>query len=524
MRQREKELREFKLHEMIPHRELTDELVRLYLNTFEPTYRTLHVPTFLESYSGFWKDPKSSKLDREFVAQLLGVIAAGSSFYASSLDRHDREEMQKMATSWIIEAQTHITCNFVNPDLDLRRIQTQCILLIARLGVAGDDDESHDWVASGLLIRSAMSIGLHRDPSRFHKENQKCLQPDIRRRLWFTIVELDLIISIHRGFCPSVDFNECDCEPPSDKSNERDMIADTIKSKRLLDGITLPSNVYQTLLIRSLMLRVEIAKKVNALKFNLTYEDVLRMSEEMIQSIQLSSSIFENITPKKTTSTDSAESYQHQFAQSLHLFTMRKFILSLHRPFSSSAVQLPKYSYSRKITLELSLDVLSQRGFSGNEVVYPHISQLGNSMFHKEVYHSAMSVCVELSIQAREKVTGNLLDGSGLGFLTSMIQFQQSIMINAVEQTLHDSGRRIGSGGKGCKFYFFLALILCFVKSQLDGKDPLPRVEAASRQASQVCRAVINGQSYSDALASYSPMQVNVCVTNPGRNDSLGIY
>lgn len=517
MRIRDKESRPFTLYNMVPQRDVADQLVRFYLNTFEPTYRTLHVPTFLESYGEFWKDPKSPNMDQEFVTQLVGVMAAGSSFYTASMDYQEREDFQKRAISWIIEAQAHITCNFVNPDLDFRRIQTQCILLIARLGVAGDDDESHDWVSSGLLIRSAMSIGLHRDPSRFSQENRKFLHPELRRRLWFTIVELDLMISIHRGFCPSIDFNECDCEPPAPIPNDLDIPEEPGKFPGPLNGIAISNPIYQTLLNRSLQLRLAIAKKVNTLKFDLSYDDVMRMSEEMLQMMHSSFSIFENIIPQKDSfAVDSDEVAQHRFAQSLYLFTMRKFLLALHRPFSTSTVQLPKYSYSRKIALEMSLDILSQRGFSSqNKVIHPHITQLGNSMFHKEVFHSAVSVCVELSIQSREKATATVMEGNGSGFLMSMMQSQQSVMIQAIEHTLDDFGQRIGTGGKGCQFYFFLALIICFVKSQLEGKDPLTRVEVAARQASQVCRAVINGQRYSDAMASYNTDKQDTEVTPP---------
>ncbi|KAJ5246842.1 hypothetical protein N7468_001825 [Penicillium chermesinum] len=511
LRVKEADLREFKLHELIPQRCVADQLVQLYLNTFEPTWRTLCIPTFLENYHEFWKDPKATHMDKEFIAQLLGVMAAGISFYGSSLDRCEREDVEKKATRWITEAQAYIACNLASPDLDLRRIQTQCILLIARLSIAGDDDESQEWIASGLLVRSAMSIGLHRDPSRFRKESQRSLQPELRRRLWFTIVELDLMISIHRGFCPSLDLSECDCEPPSAVFNDSERTADLRKGSGSLRGIILPPPLYQTLLNRSLQLRVAITKKVNTLKFDLAYDDVLRLSEEMLHSMQVSSSIFENyLSSNDTSASDSAQVAQHRFAQSLHLFIMRKFLLSLHRPFSSSANQLPKYSYSRKIALEQSLDVLSQRGRSAtNEFVYPQITQLANSMFQKEVYHSVVTVCVEISLQAREKTAAASLGGNSPGFLSSMIQSQQKVMLQAVEHTLHDFGQQLGAGGKGCKFYFCIALILGFVKAQLDGKDPLPVVEATSRYTSQICQAVIQGQSYSDVMGLYNHMQPN---------------
>lgn len=41
----------FKLEDMVPPRNVADQLLQLYLETFETTYRVLHVPTFV-SVSG----------------------------------------------------------------------------------------------------------------------------------------------------------------------------------------------------------------------------------------------------------------------------------------------------------------------------------------------------------------------------------------------------------------------------------------------------------------------------------------
>lgn len=497
----------FKLDEMVPSREVADQLLGLYLDTFETTFRILHIPTFLKQYADYWATGQKS--DSSFIAQLLAVMAAGSCFYTPSAERDDRDSYQNPAMKWIMAVQSYISCTFVSPSINFKMIQTQCLLLVARLGVAGDGDVA--WASSGSLIRSAITMGLNRDPSRF----RKAMSPfwaELRRRLWMTIVELDLKISLDRGVPPSVDLDECDCDAPSNW-DDNEMFEKMEHSPTESTLTNTSQNFYQTILVKTLPLRYRIARKINTLNFNLSYDDALRMGEELLRSTKHASSLFDDHTPD----IDPIKTARHRFAQSLHLFLMRKFLLALHRPFSLSVARLPKCSYSRKVCLEVSLDMLSQMELppSPQSIQYPHITQLGSGMFRDEIFHAAITVCVELSLQAQEmsQSLGPTMEGVNSSVLMSMVQSQQSVMLQAVDRTMNDFGRRIGPSGKGCKPYFFLTLILASVKSRIKGEDPMVNVEASSKRAVRVCRTLLNGVSYADALiiADRQAGQVSPC-------------
>lgn len=498
----------FKLEEMVPSRGVADQLLRLYLDTFETTFRILHIPTFLQQYNNYWTSDE--KPDSAFIAQLLAVLAAGSCFYTPSAERDDRDSYQKPAMKWIMAVQSYISCTFVSPSIDFKMIQVQCLLLVARLGVAGDGDVA--WSSSGSLIRSAMTMGLHRDPSRF----RKAMAPfwaELRRRLWMTIVELDLKISLDRGVPPSVDLDECDCGPPSNWDDNE--MTEKMEHGPVESTLTNASrNFYQTILVKTLPLRYRIARKINTLNFKLSYDDALRMGEELLRSTKHASSSFDDYAP----GIDPNETARHRFSQSLHLFMMRKFLLALHRPFSLSVARLPKCSYSRKVCLEASLDMLSQMELppSPDAIQYPHITQLGSGIFRDEIFHAAITVCVELSLQAQEmsQSLGTSMVGVNSSVLMSMVQSQQTVMLQAVERTLNDFGRRIGPSGKGCKPYFFLTLILASVKSRIKGEDPMVNVEASSKRAVRICRTLLNGVSYAEAvlIADRQAGQVGSCV------------
>lgn len=493
----------FDLNGMVPSRHVADQLLQLYLDTFETTYRVLHVPTFLKQYDEYWINPQ--KPDLAFVAQLLACMAAGSCFYTSS-EPEERETYQKPAMKWIMAVQTYISGTLVSPDIDLRMIQTQTLLLVAHLGVANDGDVA--WASSGSLIRSAMTMGLHRDPTRF----RKTVRPfwcEIRRRVWATIVELDLKISLDRGVPPSVDLDECDCDAPSNW-DDADLTEDMEDNPAPTSTDTYTQGFYQTLLTKTLALRYHITKRVNTLRFDLSYDDALRMGEKLLRAMKSATSLFED----RVAAVDPTDATRQRFAQSLHFFILRKFLLALHRPFSLSVVRLPKCSYSRKICLEGSLEILSlmELPSSPEAAAYPTITQLGSGMFRDEIFHAAITVCVELSLQAHEMSHSvPTMDRMNSSVLMSMVQSQQSVMLQEVERTLDDFGRRINACGTGSKPYLFLSIILASVRSRITGEEPLSKVEAASKKAVRVARAKLNGLSYSDALASADRQHRQVC-------------
>jgi hypothetical protein len=506
----------FNLNEMVPSRNVADELIQLYLDSFETTYRVLHIPTFLKQYSDYWDNLQ--KPNMAFVAQLLAVMAAGSCFHIST-EPEARETYQTPAMKWIMGVQSYISCTFVSPEIDLRMIQTQTLLLVARLGVANDGDVA--WASSGSLIRSAMTMGLHRDPTRFRK-GARPFWCEMRRRVWATIVELDLKISLDRGVTPSVDLDECDCDPPSNW-DDADLVESSENNPTPPSTATYTRNFYQTLLSKSLPLRYRIAKRINTLNFDLSYDDALRMGEEMLRYVKHASSLFED----NASSIIPSDATRHQFAQSVHIFIMRKFLLALHRPFSLSVVRLPKCSYSRKICLEGSLEILSlmELPSTPDAIQYPHITQLGSGMFRDEIFHAAITVCVELSLQAHEmSQPGSTMDGMNSSVLLSMVQSQQSVMLQGVERTLHDFGRRIRAAGTGSKPFFFLSIILASVKSRIKGEDPLSQVEASSKKAVRICQGRFNGLSYSDALAHAENQPVQVCCPSPSLWDSANPF
>ncbi|KAF4954053.1 hypothetical protein FSARC_12266 [Fusarium sarcochroum] len=70
-----------------------------------------------------------------------------------------------------------------------------------------------NWVLLGVIVRVAMRMGLHRDPS--HWPNIRPLQAELRRRIWMALYSMDFFTSTQVGLPRIIKDSQCDARPPS---------------------------------------------------------------------------------------------------------------------------------------------------------------------------------------------------------------------------------------------------------------------------------------------------------------------
>ena len=116
---------------LLPRREIADQLVQIYLDTFETTYRVLHLPSFWAEYSDLWMEPENAK--PAFMVVVLLMLAATNCIHGQdpTLFRGDSSLGRETACEWIgacegwlaFQSQKHI---------EISALQAQCILFIAK--------------------------------------------------------------------------------------------------------------------------------------------------------------------------------------------------------------------------------------------------------------------------------------------------------------------------------------------------------------------------------------------------------
>ena len=133
------------------------------------------------------------------------------------------------------------------------------------------------WMLQSLLIRQAISLGFHRDPSAF--PNISPLDAELRRRAWHAICQSDLLLSFQLGLPSMVDYSQTDVATP--RSLHEEELYENMESLPPERPMTEPTPVSYTIAKRH-MFRVfeKVVRHVNTMTVP-TDEQVDRLNKEL---------------------------------------------------------------------------------------------------------------------------------------------------------------------------------------------------------------------------------------------------
>ncbi|KAJ5356266.1 fungal-specific transcription factor domain-containing protein [Penicillium concentricum] len=457
-----------RLEEMIPPREITYQLVNLYISTFECTFRVLHVPHFLAELDEYWncggKHSGDAFSGEVFAAKLLVLMSCASCFYGEAVTSADMDHrsLNQKAKSWIQAVVLWIKSMTSYNRLRLDTIQIKCLLLIARQAIAYEGDLA--WLSAGSLLRDAITMGLHRDPSNFTRVSH--YWAEIRRRLWLTIVELDLQAAISSGTPVAISEDEFDCTPPSNVDDE-DVMTD-LSSTPPSKPLTVSTRTsFQVLLAKSLSARIKIAKVINRVRLTSDYKEILNLSDALTATLaETLPALQGNYSEQHDTQNSGCDS---TFQQSLFTFLIYRSLLALHRPFFLDLGESRNESslYSRKICVEASMAMLApldsfleyRQAGTVHEKHHAHFSLpfLKGGMFRDDIFHAAVTICFELRLQAQDRSL-RPLSGNALGFMEQTTLYQRLALIRSIESTVKYFELKVRTEKQGCKAFMYLHL------------------------------------------------------------------
>jgi hypothetical protein len=213
----------------IPSPETCEILLDAYFRTSESAFRIFHIPTFKKEYDQYQHQPHLAS--DSFILKMLLAMAIGVTFYQEP----DAEISRTQAKKWVYAAQSWLSeIPYEKSRLNIAGLQLHCLFLLARQSLVVVDDLV--WISTGSLVRRAFSMGLHRDPKYF--PNMSVLQAEMRRRLWATIIELNVQFSVESGMKPLICFDDFDTEAPANINDE------DIDENTSISPVSKPSNVF----------------------------------------------------------------------------------------------------------------------------------------------------------------------------------------------------------------------------------------------------------------------------------------
>ncbi|PNP85417.1 hypothetical protein FNYG_01246 [Fusarium nygamai] len=373
---------------MLPARRMCDSLVDAYIKTFESVLRIIHVPSFLRDYEHFWEDSAStvSPTDETFACKLLLVSALGSiTMFPSEVQQDQTTSCREQSPNWISYVKDWLARKSMKGMRgDLSMAQIACLLALTRhtyhqdsapMGVA--------WLSEGHgLTHMAVQIGLHREP-RLRSPNISAKEAEIRRRLWATMLELSLQVSVDQGLPAPIAPESYDCELPS--SIEDDDLVLGIETQGLSQSSVL------TLFAKTQRLRLRILQLVNAPGSSKTYRECYSLASEL--NAACSAGVFQ------------LDSQLSDFQSGFLTSFTKPFVLALHETFAEEAHSKPEYYYSRRMRMEISSQLLSSTASQGS---YSALLVNGSGQFSVMQRQATMALCLDLIRDFEEDSFPNL--------------------------------------------------------------------------------------------------------------------
>ncbi|KAI8268135.1 Transcription factor lepE [Colletotrichum sp. SAR11_239] len=434
----------------LPSKEVADALLDNYLRTTESIYRILHLPTFRRQYEALWVN--DTVPDPGFLVQLKLVLAIGAVTY------DDEFSLRTSAILWVYEAQVWLAEPNFKVRLNIQFLQTNLLLLFAqeRVGVAGDSA----WVLSGTILRKAMHMGLHRDPN--HLPGRSAYEAEMRRRLWNTVLEVDLQASLSSGGAPLISMSDFDTAPPGNFDEEQ-LEADgpTPRPPCTFTQVSVAIALRQTF-----PQRLAVVSFLNGLRVSPgTYEYTLRIDTELREAFKGLSRIL-----RTAFSSSSSQAQNAKSEVQLVDFHMQRYLISLHAPYFGPA-HGTAYTYSQKTVVESSLRIwraacpppalasngLQNPGVGETESDLPRLASCSSGFYQTATFHAALLIALDLRSQLQEEEEYSLVGPKPL----------RPDLMSVMEEARMWCLRVIEAGETNVKGYLLMNLVAAQIRSMV---------------------------------------------------------
>lgn len=450
-----------RMKDILPKKAVCDRLIASYIDTSETIYRVLHLPTFSEQYNLYWE----GKMDSEtFLPQLLAVLSVASRFETKSKGLgHERSEGVHIPTACAL-VRSWLDSLRGKQLVDLATLQVEVLLLHAQRMVTPRSEDS--WTSLGCIVRMAMTMGLHRDPSESGYRLPVFIG-ELRRRLWFTILDMDLHISLACNLPCLVRDGDYTCRPPRNLDDvEIYPEMRELPASKPIDQIT--DNQMQVYAAMTLGVRMRVSHLLNRIDTIRDYQEVLEIGAKLDRYLDDINYIF----PRHGILSDSQKSKQWRCRVVLDMH-VRRPLLALYRPFAIGAQDVPAqisraYLRSSMVIMKYldELDPLLAH--------FQDITDMYHQILKKDIIQAALGVCYYIHSAVRPSdSSAQALQGlrpspdSSDDFPSynpeNLILWSPDRLIDTVQKTLDLLIRNIS--GRDTKDIICLAVVLQCVKT-----------------------------------------------------------
>ncbi|CZR53596.1 uncharacterized protein PAC_03476 [Phialocephala subalpina] len=470
----------------LPSAYLFGTLQAKYVSNWETMSRILHIPTFMRECDDLQTARQAEPLGTLpshipiwVVPQILAVISIASRLRDPSERSASGEELPDepitknclMVQRWLDELRGKITLNF--PIL-----QTRALLLLARQANLSHPQEL--CRRSGDLVRMSMTMGLHKDPEDC--EQIPKFQKEMRRKLWFTIVEFDMQFCLATGMPASI---------TSSSFNVRELL--NVDDQELVDEIQhypLGKGDMWTDALPQIAVAASLRARLDATNLLGGCLDLERDAPTLLSHAKVLEQALRSLPDQFRGSTRAGNSNNKRmyrlFTSIMLDISLRRPLLALYRTVATSP-HSNRYPEARRGALRCSLAILSHL-----DALDPAVADVNTvksrdylNLFHlickSDIMQSALIVCFEI-----RSFNSSPTSSSSESSPDDPFPQTKHSLTRVVENTLNSILQRLGEFGSDLKDILPLAVVLHSVRS--DG-TPEELRESMIRGAERVLRA-----------------------------------
>ncbi|TQV94734.1 Zn2Cys6 transcription factor [Cordyceps javanica] len=385
-----------RMTDILPPKDVCDRLVASYVDSSETIYRILHIPSFMEQYNMYWSGRQQSGF---FLPQLLAVLSTASRFETKSKGiLHERVDGVHNPTSCAL-VRSWLDSLKGKQRVEFESLQVEVLLLHAQRMVTQRTNEL--WSQLGYIVRNAMSMGLHRDPSELGPR-MTVFQGELRRRLWFTILDIDVHMSIALNMPTSVREGDFTCRPPRNLDDVElfEGLRELPPSKPI-DQIT--DNQLQVYGAMTLPVRMKVAHLVNNIDSIRDYQEVLDVGIKLDRFLEDINYLF----PRQGILNDTQKSkmWRSRVILDMHV---RRPLIALYRSLAmgtpDAPPQITRAHLRSSMVILKYLDEIDPR-----QPFFETITAMYHHMLKHDIFQASLSVCYY--IQAAYHNSDNMMGG-----------------------------------------------------------------------------------------------------------------
>lgn len=325
-----------------------EEYLGRYQDMLEVVNPVVEMPTFREEIERYWQEPNTVGLC--WLAQFLMVLGLGS--FTSGDDPAVAIEFMMAAEACIMQ-----TPFMFRPTIST--VRTFTLMVVAKQicnATCWAMDSSYTLM--GHLVRLAFILGLPQERNDNDEELRDPEEKETRRKLWLTILYLDIKVSMCTGMPPLT--------RPEELGGLRDM-----PHWRAPDSL-------QMVLYQALPIVLNILAQMNSKRDPISYPDVLRYSAQLRELMGHAKRVCQAPLQRIT----------------IDIF-LRRCLMVMHRPFALHADGPTMFPESYWSSLECSLALL----FHYRELWDPDTTQaldLVGRPFVLDIFSATLTTCVHM--------------------------------------------------------------------------------------------------------------------------------